>query len=416
MIFLVDCNNFYVSCERLFRPDLNNLPVVVLSNNDGCIISRSNEAKQLGIKMGEPLFKARKIIEQNNINVFSSNLELYGEISNRIMKELKFFSNSIEIYSIDEAFLDINFENYNLVCENIIKKIKTTVGIPVSVGVGLTKTLSKVGGRLAKKNPQGYFVLDNSLITQNILSDMPIEDIWGLGRRYSEFMINNGIKTAGDLIKKDQNWILSNLNVNVLRTKEELIGISCYPVSSVSVPKKSIRVSRSFKKDVTNYQNLEKYISDFAFSASKKLRNEKRRAKELNVFITTNRFNKVNTSYYAGFKRHRFIVPTNSYIEIVKYSVSILNKIYKKGLFYKKAGVILGELCLENEYQTSYIVTNHNRNINNLMKKIDYINDRFGMNKVFLSSQNLNRKLINNKNKLSPNYIDSWNDIPNIKI
>ena len=416
MIFLVDCNNFYVSCERLFRPDLNNLPVVVLSNNDGCIISRSNEAKQLGIKMGEPLFKARKTIEQNKINVFSSNFELYGEISNRIMKELKSFSNSIEIYSIDEAFLDINFENYNLICENIVKKIKTTVGIPVSVGVGLTKTLSKVGGYLAKKIPRGYFVLDNSLITQNILSDIPIENIWGLGRRYSEFMINNGIKTAGDLIKKDKNWILSNLNVNVLRTREELIGISCYPVSSVSVPKKSIRVSRSFKKDVTKYQNLEKYISDFAFSASKKLRNENRRAKELSVFITTNRFNKINTSYYAGFKKHRFIVPTNSYIEIVKYSISILNKIYKKGLSYKKAGVILGELCLENEYQTSYIVTNHNRNINNLMQKIDYINDRFGMNKVFLSSQNLNQKSINNKTKLSPNYIDSWNDIPNIKI
>jgi len=416
MIFLVDCNNFYVSCERLFRPDLNNLPVVVLSNNDGCIISRSNEAKQLGIKMGEPLFKARKTIEQNKINVFSSNFELYGEISNRIMKELKSFSNSIEIYSIDEAFLDINFENYNLICENIVKKIKTTVGIPVSVGVGLTKTLSKVGGYLAKKIPRGYFVLDNSLITQNILSDLPIENIWGLGRRYSEFMINNGIKTAGDLIKKDKNWILSNLNVNVLRTREELIGISCYPVSSVSVPKKSIRVSRSFKKDVTKYQNLEKYISDFAFSASKKLRNENRRAKELSVFITTNRFNKINTSYYAGFKKHRFIVPTNSYIEIVKYSISILNKIYKKGLSYKKAGVILGELCLENEYQTSYIVTNHNRNINNLMQKIDYINDRFGMNKVFLSSQNLNQKSINNKTKLSPNYIDSWNDIPNIKI
>ena len=416
MIFLVDCNNFYVSCERLFRPDLNNLPVVVLSNNDGCIISRSNEAKQLGIKMGEPLFKARKTIEQNKINVFSSNFELYGEISNRIMKELKSFSNSIEIYSIDEAFLDINFENYNLICENIVKKIKTTVGIPVSVGVGLTKTLSKVGGYLAKKIPRGYFVLDNSLITQNILSDIPIENIWGLGRRYSEFMINNGIKTAGDLIKKDKNWILSNLNVNVLRTREELIGISCYPVSSVSVPKKSIRVSRSFKKDVTKYQNLEKYISDFAFSASKKLRNENRRAKELSVFITTNRFNKINTSYYAGFKKHRFIVPTNSYIEIVKYSILILNKIYKKGLSYKKAGVILGELCLENEYQTSYIVTNHNRNINNLMQKIDYINDRFGMNKVFLSSQNLNQKSINNKTKLSPNYIDSWNDIPNIKI
>ncbi|MBC78321.1 MAG: hypothetical protein CL745_01775 [Chloroflexi bacterium] len=414
MIFLVDCNNFYVSCERLFRPDLSNVPVVVLSNNDGCIISRSNEAKKLGIKMGEPFFKARKTIEENNISVFSSNFELYGEISNRIMKELKYFSNFIEIYSIDEAFLDINFDDYNLICEDIVKRVKDTVGIPVSIGVGLTKTLSKIAGSIAKKLQRGYFVLDNDLITQNILSDMPVENIWGLGRRYSNFMINNGIKTADNLIKTNKNWILSKLNVNVLRTREELRGISCYPVSTVSPSKKSIRVSRSFKKDIEKYENLEKHVSDFAFLASKKLRNENKRAKELGVFITTNRFNNQKGSYYMGFKKYYFIVPTNSYIELVRYSILMLNKIFKKGLNYKKAGVILGGLCLENEYQASYL--NQSHNTNNLMLKIDYLNDRFGTNKVLLSSQNLNNRLRKGKKKLSPSYMNSWNNIPNIKI
>lgn len=415
MIFLVDCNNFYVSCERLFRPDLTNLPVVVLSNNDGCIISRSNEAKQLGIKMGEPLFKAKKIIEQNNINVFSSNFELYGEISNRIMKELKFFSDSLEIYSIDEAFLDINFQNNNLISQNIVKRINQAVGIPVSIGVGSTKTLSKVAGSIAKKLSRGYFVLDNSLIIQNVLSETPVENIWGLGRRYSDFMINNGIKTADQLIKRNKNWILSKFNINVLRTREELRGVSCYPIVSTPTNKKSIRVSRSFKKDIKKYENLEKYISDFAFLASKKLRNENKRVKELGVFIATNRFNKSKSSYYAGFSSYTFIISTSSYIEIVKHSILILKKIFKKGLTYKKAGVTLSNLSLENEYQTSYLISNSTYN-DNLMKKIDYINDRFGMNKVCLSSQNIDHKLINSKKKLSPKYMNSWKNIPNIKI
>ena len=301
MIFLVDCNNFYVSCERLFRPELSNLPVVVLSNNDGCIISRSNEAKKLGIKMGEPLFKAKKIIEENKINVFSSNFELYGEISNRIMKELNHFSSSMEIYSIDEAFLDIDFQDYNLICENIVNQINNIIGIPISVGVGYTKTLSKIAGSIAKKLSRGYFVLDNTVITKNILSKTSVQDIWGLGSRYSNTMINNGIKTADNLVETNRNWILNKFNINVLRTREELRGISCYPISSVSEPRKSIRVSRSFKKDINSYESLEKYISDFAFLASKKLRNENKRTKELSVFIITNRFRNTSFSNYMGF-------------------------------------------------------------------------------------------------------------------
>ena len=215
MIFLVDCNNFYVSCERLFRPDLNYTPVVVLSNNDGCIISRSNEAKKLGIKMGVPLFKVRNLIEKNNVSVFSSNFELYGEISNRIMKELSCFSNSVEVYSIDEAFLEIESQNYNLTSENIVKKLKYTTGIPVSVGVGETKTLSKIAGSIAKKISKNYFILDSKIKTKKILNETPIKDVWGLGNKYSKFMISNGIITAGNLINTNRNWILNKTNINM---------------------------------------------------------------------------------------------------------------------------------------------------------------------------------------------------------
>ncbi|MFL2653916.1 MAG: DUF4113 domain-containing protein [Dehalococcoidia bacterium] len=416
MIFLVDCNNFYVSCERLFRPELSNLPVVVLSNNDGCIISRSNEAKKLGIKMGEPLFKAKKIIEENKINVFSSNFELYGEISNRIMKELNHFSSSMEIYSIDEAFLDIDFQDYNLICENIVNQINNIIGIPISVGVGYTKTLSKIAGSIAKKLSRGYFVLDNTVITKNILSKTSVQDIWGLGSRYSNTMINNGIKTADNLVETNRNWILNKFNINVLRTREELRGISCYPISSVSEPRKSIRVSRSFKKDINSYENLEKYISDFAFLASKKLRNENKRTKELSVFIITNRFRNTSFSNYMGFQKYSFIVSTNSYIEIIRYSILMLRKIFKGGLSYKKAGVMLSNLSLENQYQTSYLSSNQDNKLDNLMEKIDYLNDKYGKNKVLISSQNLYHKSKIDKKRLSPNYLNSWSDMPNINI
>ena len=231
MIFLVDCNNFYVSCERLFRPELLLSPVIVLSNNDGCIISRSNEAKQLGLKMGEPVFKAKEIIKNNNVHVFSSNFELYGEISNRIMSQLKIFSNNLEVYSIDEAFLEINSEDYKNIGLNIVKNIKKTTGIPVSVGIAETKTLSKIAGNVAKKSLDNCFLIENNWMAKKILSCTPIKDVWGLGSQYSKFMINNGISTAESFMNMDRNWILNKLNINVLRTRDELHGIKCHKVS-----------------------------------------------------------------------------------------------------------------------------------------------------------------------------------------
>ena len=416
MIFLVDCNNFYVSCERLFRPELLLSPVIVLSNNDGCIISRSNEAKQLGLKMGEPVFKAKEIIKNNNVHVFSSNFELYGEISNRIMSQLKIFSNNLEVYSIDEAFLEINSEDYKNIGLNIVKNIKKTTGIPVSVGIAETKTLSKIAGNIAKKSLDNCFLIENNWMAKKILSCTPIKDVWGLGNQYTKFMINNGISTAESFMNMDRNWILNKLNINVLRTRDELHGIKCYKVSSCSKPKKSIRVSRSFRNDIDNYQHLEKYVSDFAFLACKKLRKENKRVKQLQVFILTNRFKQSYDSKYFGTMSYEFFVSTNNYIEIIKHSLILLRNIFKDGLRYKKAGVILNQLSPVDEYQSSFMMNNIKKNNDLLMDKIDYLNDKFGNNKIIFSSQNINEKSKISKKKLSPNYMNSWNNILNLDI
>ena len=272
MIFLVDCNNFYVSCERIFRPDLKNVPVVVLSNNDGCIISRSNEAKKLGIKMGEPVFKINKFMKENNVRVFSSNFELYGEISNRVMKSLSKFSDDLEIYSIDEAFMSIKYSSdYSIVAKEIISNIKTDVGIPVSVGVSKTKTLAKVASSIAKNIDQNYSILKNELRIFQSLRNLPVHEIWGIGYRYSKFLNKNKIFTAIDLVNRNKNWILGNMNINVLKTTQELRGVECFPIINVPPSKKSITVSRSFREDIFNYLDLEKRVNDYAFRCSKKL-------------------------------------------------------------------------------------------------------------------------------------------------
>ena len=417
MIFLVDCNNFYVSCERLFRPDLQNLPVVVLSNNDGCIISRSSEAKKIGINMGEPIFKIRNLIKENNVHVFSSNFSLYGEISNRIMLELKKFSSELEIYSIDEAFMQINYtDNFLTISKEIIDHINKIIGIPVSVGVASTKTLSKIALMFAKNNFNNNFILEEKLNIPAILKSLDVEEIWGIGSKYKKYFSQNKIFTAYDFINTNKSWILNKMNINVLRTREELKGISCFPIITSNPPKKSITVSRSFRNNINNYVELEKRISDYAFTCSRKLRKENLIAYTLSIFIVTNKYRKDNKSSYYGFISDDFLVSTNSYIEIVKLSNKLLRKIYKKNFSYKKGGVILSKLSNKNSYQTSYLKLNSSNKQHALMNSIDYINTTFGPEKIKLASQNLKDISSLSKKNLSPKYINSWDDIPNIYI
>lgn len=417
MIFLVDCNNFYVSCERIFRPDLQNLPVVVLSNNDGCIISRSSEAKKLGIKMGEPVFKIKNFIKNNNIHVFSSNFELYGEISNTIMLELKKFSSEIEVYSIDEAFLKIkNNSNLLSLSKEIVYHIKKITGIPVSVGVSTTKTLSKIAVTFAKNKPNNTFILKDKSDITVVLKSLDIKNIWGIGSNYKKYLYQNKIFSAYDFINTNKNWIMKKMNINVLRTREELKGISCFPITISNNPKKSITVSRSFKGDIHTYLDLEKRISDYAFICSRKLRKEKLTAYSISIFIATNRYKYHAKSNYYGFISDNFLVSTNNYIEIVKFSNKLLRKIFKNNFSYKKGGVILSNLTSQNSFQTSYLKMPDSYKQNLLMNSIDYINNTFGSEKIKLASQNLEDITILSRKKLSPQYINSWNDIPNIII
>ena len=319
-IALIDCNSFYVSCERLFKPSLIKKPVIVLSNNDGCIISRSSEAKALGVKMGEPYFKAKKIIAKNNVHVFSSNYSLYGDISRRVMKTIKHFAPEMEIYSIDEAFLNLTI----IPDEEILqfgKKIRETVlqwvGIPTSIGIATTKTLSKIANHIAKKEKSGVVSLINKKNIDHILKKIEIKDVWGVGRQLSKFYINNGIFNANQLKNVSNNWIKKNSNVLSSRTAMELRGASCIALEIAQSKRKSCCVSRSFGEKVENFQILAESIASHSLNAAEKIRSESLLTKAITIFIRTSLFQDKKI-FYSNSKTIDFPIATDNSIEIVK--------------------------------------------------------------------------------------------------
>ena len=292
-IALVDCNSFYVSCERLFNPSINKKPVIVLSSNDGCVISRSTEAKSLDIKMGEPYFKVKKIVKENNVKVFSTNFALYGDISRRVMKTLKQFSPQMEIYSIDEAFLDLSsIKDENLLehCYKIRKTVLKWTGIPTSIGIGSTKTLSKAANYIAKKESSGIVDLINSNKIDELLSKIKINDVWGVGKQLTKFYIKNGINTAYDLKRIHNGWVKKNTNVFGSRTAMELRGVSCAPLESHEEKRKNCCVSKSFGEKVTKLENLSEAITKHCLNAAEKIRLDKQTVKKITVFIRTSPF------------------------------------------------------------------------------------------------------------------------------
>ena len=273
LIALVDCNNFYASCERVFRPDLEQKPIVVLSNNDGCVIARSNEAKKLGIKMGEPAFKKKEVFKKNKVQIFSTNFVLYGDMSKRVMSILKKNSKDIEIYSIDEAFLECYNEDLENYAVNLRNKVKKWTGIPVSVGIAKTKVLAKIANHIAKKyKKSGAFVLDNQEIIEKALKFTAVEDIWGIGKNYAKKLKEYGINTAYDLTCIEESWIKKNFSVVGLRIVQELKGINCLEIESEYKKKKNICTSRSFGQPVSDYNKLKEALSTFAVRCSEILR------------------------------------------------------------------------------------------------------------------------------------------------
>ena len=386
-IALIDCNSFYVSCERLFNPKIRKKPVVVLSNNDGCIISRSNEAKALGIKMGEPYFKEKEIIVKNNVQVFSSNYSLYGDISRRVMRTLKRFNSDIEIYSIDEAFLDLsNFSDNEI--ENVGHEIRSTVlkwtGIPTSIGIAKTKTLSKVANHIAKKKKSGVVSLIGIENIDPILEKVDINDVWGVGRQLTKFYHQNGIYNAKQLKNKSNTWIKKSSNVLSSRTAMELRGIPCIDLETKSSKRKSCVVSRSFGKRVEDLQELREAIAGYSLNASEKIRSESLVAKAITVFVRTSPFQR-NFGYYSNSKTVDFPIATNNSIETVKVAMVILDSIFKNGYRYQKAGVMLTGLS-NADGKKNLFSSEKDEKINSLMRSIDNTNYKYGRSTLSLAS------------------------------
>ena len=415
-IALIDCNSFYVSCERLFNPKIRKKPVVVLSNNDGCIVSRSNEAKALGIKMGEPYFKAKDIIIKNNVQVFSSNYSLYGDMSRRVMRTLKRFNSDIEIYSIDEAFIDLsNFPDNEV--EGVAQEIRATVlqwtGIPTSIGIAKTKTLSKVANHIAKKKQSG---VTNFIGVENIdplLEKVDINDVWGVGKQLTKFYHKNGIYNAKQLKNKSNTWIKKSSNVLGSRTAMELRGISCIDIEKTKSKRKSCVVSRSFGQRIEKYQELKEAVAGYCLNASEKIRSESLIAKSITVFIRTSPFQS-RFGYYSNSKTIDFPIATSDSIEIVKTALTILESIFKNGYRYKKAGVLLSSLS-ESTNNKNLFSSEKDEKINSLMKSIDNTNYRYGRSTLSLASAGVHKKWSSKRQHYSRIDTADFHCLPTIK-
>lgn len=420
MFALADCNNFFASCERVFRPDLQGKPVIVLSNNDGCAVARSNEAKALGIKMGAPFFKIKHIVEKNNVAVFSGNMALYGDMSQRVRWVLEDFAPAVEVYSIDEAFLDLRGMN-NIDFDAYAKKISSEcwrlTSIPVSVGIAPTKTLAKIASKLCKQYPKlrGGCYMHRPQDIEKVLRKFPIEDVWGIGRRSSAKLQTMGVKTAWDYTQLPENAVRKMLALPGLRTWRELRGEPCIEFEDGFEAKQSICVSRSFAKEITDVEELAEQIANFASSMAEKLRQQRSVACEMAVFAYTNRFKDNEPQTYGNSLVH-FEQPTNDQRTIVSSAVAAAQELYKRGYGYKKAGVVATHILQESEvvrslFEDSEAAEREHR----ITSALDAINGTFGRGTVKLAAQGSGR-IKSASEKQSPHYTTLWSDIPNVSV
>ena len=431
MYGIVDCDNCYVSCERVFRPDLNGKPVVVLSNNDGCVVARSNEAKKLGIKAGTPYFQLAEQFPNEKIAVFSSNYELYGELTGRVVDIIKKEAPSYFRYSIDECFVywqgfdGVNLKEWG---ENLHKKIKQWVGMPVSIGLAPTKTLAKMASHFAKKYA-GYHhccVIDNDEKRKKALKLYPIDEVWGIGKRYAARLQSLGVQTAYDFASRHETWVQATFNnIVILRTWKELNGIDCVPNEEMA-KKKSICTSRSFNGMVTDLETLQTHVSNYAARCAEKLRQQGTVATIISVFVNTNFFRE-DLPQYWNFQEKRLTVGTNSTIEIVKAANEVLKNIFIPGYHYKKAGVIVMGIGPNAPMQLDLFDYNAEQfqKMKRLDAVIDCINKVNGTETVVLGSQQYTQK--NGKGKAdvfanaikhdfkSKNPTTRWSDIIELK-
>ncbi len=417
MYALIDCNNFYASCERVFRPDLRDKPIAILSNNDGCVIARSNEVKALGIPMGAPAFKYKTIFEQNKVHLFSSNFALYGDMSHRVMQILSTYTPEIEIYSIDEAFLkfsNFDYTDLNTYAEKIKYAVEKQTGIPISIGIAPTKALAKVANRIAKKFPvktNGVYSIDDETKRKKALKWLAVKDIWGIGRKHNERLTRLHIKNALEFSLLPDSWVKSNMSIVGLRLKKELEGEELLLLEEKQL-KKNITTSRTFEKNNTDYDYLKERISTFTCICAEKLRSQQSLCQEITIFILTNRFRKDLPQYRKSIRIR--IAASNSSIFLTKTAVKALDTIYKPGYYYKKAGVILSDFHPEAQKQFQLFSDENPKHLP-LMRTIDLLNKKIGQKKIKLASQDLGRTWKMKQERLSPKYTTDLRDIIIIK-
>lgn len=416
MYALIDCNNFYASCERIFNPSLVGRPVVVLSNNDGCVIARSNEAKAVGVPMGAPAFEYKYLFERHNVAVFSANFALYGDMSSRVMTILSDYAPNQEIYSIDECFLDLSGMLVNLQQHGLAmrKQVLQWTGIPVSVGIAPTKALAKVANRIAKKftdHTGGSYVIDTEEKRIKALKWLEVGDVWGIGRRNARKLTAIGVKTAWDFSLLDKTWVLNNMTIVGRRLQDDLNGIPTLEMEPVEL-KQSIATTRTFEHDYRTLDEVKERICTFAVTCAEKLRQQHSLCNKIEVFIQSNRFREDDAQYSNGVVV-KLPFPSSSSIEILNFAVQGLKAIYKNGYGYKRAGVVLMDFVQDNAYQQS-LFYNSNPKHAPLMAAMDKLNDKFGTKVRIASMDKKTHKM--RQEKLSPKYSTNIKEIISVNL
>ena len=416
---IVDCNNFYASCERVFNPKLEGKPLVVLSNNDGCVVAASKEAKALGLSLGSPAFKNEELFVRNKVHIFSSNYALYGDLSARVMETLRQFSPDVEVYSIDEAFLELTgMDHVDL--SKLGRKIKTTVekwtGIPVSVGIAPTKTLAKVANRASKKNDEfdGVCFLDGEERIKQVLEKVEVDDIWGVGWQYAKMLKRNGIFNAFQLRSVHDEWAQKKMTIMGLNMVRELRGIPCFEMEEAPPPKKAIICSRSFGRPVSDLGELKEALATYVSRAAEKLRSQSSVASVLQVFMGTNAFK--DEPQYSNHTVFELPVPTAFTPDLIHFALRNLEKIYRPGFRFKKVGVMLAGIFKDSQKQHHlFEKRKYDTRQKELMKRIDEMNVRMGRDTISYGASGIQRPWKMRRQKLSPSYTTDWLQIPPVK-
>ncbi len=419
MLALVDCNNFYASCERVFNATLRNRPVVVLSNNDGCIIARSNEAKALGFKMGDPYFKVREQLAKQGVAVFSSNYTLYGDMSSRVMETLRGFSPEVEEYSIDEAFLNFTAIPADQQASNaaeLRQTVKKWTGIPVSVGIAATKTLAKVANHIAKKREgtNGVFIITTDSERIAATESFPIGEVWGIGRRWAASLARYGIDTARQFAELPDDWIRRKMNVVGLRTAWELRGEPCIPLELAPPPKQSITVSRSFGRRLSTSEEIQEPLIAYVSRAAEKLRQAKLVAGHLLVFLHNSPHDKKEPFYGPSLSR-RLPHQTSDTAELIKHACPLLAAIHRPGLAYVKCGVILTDLSPQDQTQIGLFDKMDTARSSRLMEALDRINADFGRGTLVYAGSGLSRDWKAVSSMESPHFTTDWRQVMKVQ-